>query len=102
MKAAPFYDSVASEIQEVILSVPLLHRMDELTSEQIRFFCSQYYHLVQAFPRYLGALIWLSTDEKVRLTLVDNLVDECGGMENIEKQNLLQTHPEIFRRVTRA
>lgn len=97
-----FYDKVTDEVLNIVLEIPLLHSFSDLDITQIKLFTTQFYYLVKAFPRYLGALIWKAYDENIRLALVDNLVDECGGIEHIKSRELIGTHPAIYRRITRA
>ncbi|HLB42974.1 MAG TPA: iron-containing redox enzyme family protein [Gammaproteobacteria bacterium] len=102
MEAEKFYDDVTQEILNIILDIPLLHEFDKLNINQLQLFFIQFYHLVRTFPQYLGALIWQSPDEAIRLAIVDNLVDECGGIMRIEQGEISDAHPIIYRRVTRA
>lgn len=84
------------------LSHPLLFRFADLTRDELRTFATQFYCFVELFPRYIGALIWTVPDERIRLVLADNLMDECGGSGRAANLDLGGTHPELFRCFTRA
>ncbi len=93
-----YFDVVADEILEVMLSIPLLHELADLNHKQLVLFTTQFYQFVKNFPRYLGALIWKFPDENIRFALANNLVDEVGGFNHLEKMDRTATHPALFRK----
>lgn len=99
MNAAKFFDSVTEEILQIILETPLIRNISQLNRAELQQFFVQFHYFVDAFPRYLGALVWQSPDDKIRLVLLDNLIDESGGFERIQSLNSADTHPALFRRV---
>lgn len=64
-------------------------REGRLQVEDVRAYCRQYFHHVDAFPRYVSAVHSNTTDMKTRQMLVSNLVEEEAGENN---------HPELFLR----
>lgn len=61
----------------------------KLSQETLRDYAGQYYHHVEAFPRYISTIHSKCKDLKDRQVLLDNLVDEEKGSEN---------HPELWLR----
>ncbi len=57
----------------------------ELNREILKTYAKQYYHHVQAFPRYISAAHSLCEDFASRQVLTDNLHDEESGPENHPK-----------------
>jgi len=98
MKAKIFYEKVAKEILDIILSVKLIHQFQELNLNQLKLFAKEFHAFVDYFPKYLGALIWQSPYESIRLVIIDNLIDESGGLKKIENLDTSATHPMDFRR----
>lgn len=79
---------------------PFLSKINNLSTEQLKIFASQFYLYVREFPRLMGAIVYTISDEKARLPLVLNLINECGGLINLEKLDDSHTHPALFRRFT--
>jgi len=50
----------------------------EVSKDQLRYYASQYYHHVSAFPRYISALHSLCENFQDRKILLENLNDEEG------------------------
>jgi len=59
----------------------------KLTMDSLRRYARQYFHHVDAFPRYLSATHTNCEDIKARQILLENLVDEERGEKN---------HPELW------
>ena len=60
-----------------------------LPAESLRSYATQYFHHVQAFPRYLSATHSLCDSPEGRKVLLENLTEEEGGDVN---------HPELWAR----
>lgn len=65
----------------------------KLTVDTLRTYARQYYHHVEAFPRYVSAIHSQCKDLKDRQVLLENLIDEERGSEN---------HPELWKRFAEA
>lgn len=61
----------------------------ELTKEQLAVYARQYYHQVEAFPRYVSGVHAGCTDLETRRKLLENLIAEERGENN---------HPELWMR----
>lgn len=61
----------------------------QLTLDYLRIYAQQYFHHVDAFPRYISAAHANCTSLSARQVLLDNLIDEEQGTEN---------HPELWLR----
>ena len=60
----------------------------EVSKNQLRYYASQYYHHVSAFPRYISALHSLCENIQDRKILLENLNDEEGQRGT--------PHPELW------
>ncbi|MEW6056257.1 MAG: CADD family putative folate metabolism protein [Bdellovibrionota bacterium] len=60
-----------------------------ISREKLCLYAEQYYHHVNAFPRYVSAIHSKSESKKARQALLENLIDEERGEEN---------HPELWLR----
>jgi pyrroloquinoline quinone (PQQ) biosynthesis protein C len=62
---------------------PLFRRMerDELSPEEARAIALDVYHVVDAFPRFLAALLARIADHRLRMPIVENLYCEHGRMD---------------------
>ena len=60
-----------------------------LPASSLRSYAAQYFHHVQAFPRYLSATHSLCESAEGRKVLLENLTEEEGGQVN---------HPELWAR----
>jgi len=65
----------------------------ELEIGKLRDYAAQYYHHVEAFPRYLSALHSRCDDLPTRQALLENLIEEERGERN---------HPELWLRFAEA
>jgi pyrroloquinoline-quinone synthase len=79
---------------------PFLSKIENLNDAQLKVFASQFYLYVRMFPRLMGAVVYNVPDETSRLPLILNLINECGGLEYMEKLDNSHTHPALFRRFT--
>lgn len=61
----------------------------ELSLSDLQDYAQQYYHHVQAFPRYVSAAHSLCENSNDRLALFENLADEEGGGQGLP-------HPELW------
>ncbi|WP_410519929.1 CADD family putative folate metabolism protein [Candidatus Lariskella endosymbiont of Epinotia ramella] len=64
-----------------------------LNKEILADYACQYFHNVDAFPRYLSTIHSRCYDIKIRQVLLGNLVEEESGDEN---------HPELWKRFARS
>ncbi len=64
-----------------------------LTMPQLQEYATQYYHHVNAFPRYVSSIHSLCEDNKSRRLLFENLTDEEHGEDN---------HPALWLRFAAA
>ncbi len=71
-------------------------RAKQLTKRDVRILAGQMYKFCCEFSRILAATYVRCQDEDARVTIADNLYDEMGCGDP------LLTHPELFRRFTRA
>lgn len=62
-----------------------------LTREDLQDYARQYFHHVQAFPRYVSAAHSLAENSEDRQALFENLADEEGGGTGLP-------HPELWAR----
>ncbi len=65
----------------------------KLNQEYLGFYATQYFHHVDAFPRYVSATHANCDHLPTRQILLDNLIDEERGEEN---------HPELWLRFSEA
>ena len=63
---------------------PFINEFGNLNKKQLKLFASQFYLYVRTFPRLMGAIVYNVQDEILRLPLLLNLINECGGLKNIE------------------
>ncbi|MCB0326659.1 MAG: CADD family putative folate metabolism protein [Bdellovibrionales bacterium] len=93
--------SFSSKLKESIKDFHLLDHpfyqawnRGELSKETLEYYASQYYHHVEAFPRYISATHSLCKDSKARKLLLENLMDEEGVNS--------RPHPELWMEFSRA
>ncbi len=98
MKEARRLDELIVELRGDLLRHPFLGRFSTMGTDSLRVFAEQFYCFVQMFPRYLGALLWVVPDEHLRAIIISNLVDECGGIEAVDRADSSVAHPTLFRR----
>ena len=60
----------------------------KLSVDSLRTYACQYYHHVEAFPRYISLIHSQCTDLTDRQVLLENLIEEERGEEN---------HPKLWR-----
>jgi pyrroloquinoline-quinone synthase len=77
--------------QKHLLKHPFYQAWSEgkLSLEYLGFYATQYFHHVDAFPRYISATHANCDDLPTRQILLDNLIDEEKGDDN---------HPELWLR----
>lgn len=97
MQAIKYYNQVMNQTAETLLSIPILSRIDSLTTKQLHYLFSQIYYFVEKFPGFMGLIIWQTNNEGVRFSLIDNLVDECGGFEKIRNRDYSATHSGMLK-----
>lgn len=103
MKCHPFLVDLNNELSgHVAVNHPFLFKIKDLSVEQTKIFAGQFYLYVRMFPRLMGAIVYNVADEKARLPLILNLINECGGLERMENLDNSQTHPALFRVFTNA
>jgi pyrroloquinoline-quinone synthase len=71
-------------------------RTGELSLAEIRILAVQMYSFCKEFNRILASTLSCCPDESAQLVILENLFDEMG------QGDLNQSHPELFRRFTRA
>ncbi len=98
-----FLKKLREELQgHIAVHHPFLNQIENLNEKQLKIFASQFYLYVRMFPRLMGAVVYNIPDETARLPLILNLINECGGLEYMEKLDNSHTHPALFRRFTRT
>lgn len=98
LKSELYYDLLVEEVSSILLSSPLLLKIDMLPLSQLRYVFSQLYYFVDLFPGLLAALLWQCPDERIRFAIVENLVDECGGIEKINARDFTATHSGLLKK----
>ena len=85
-----------NEVEETIRERHLLNhpynvawREGRLKLADVQFYCGQYFHHVDHFPRYVSATHSNTPDMQTRQMLLENLNEEEHGADN---------HPELFLR----
>jgi pyrroloquinoline-quinone synthase len=71
-------------------------RAGELTLPEVQSLAVQMYKFSKEFNRILASILSRCPDDQAQLVILDNLFDEMG------QGDLSQSHPELFRRFTRA
>lgn len=71
-------------------------RQGRVSVQEVRVLATQMYRFCREFNRILAATLVLCPDERARVVIAANLFDELGGGDADK------THPELFRRFTRA
>ncbi|MBE9048924.1 iron-containing redox enzyme family protein [Nostocales cyanobacterium LEGE 11386] len=94
---------VKNSFQEITANHPLwnhefLHRCrtGDLFLPDIQILAVQMYKFSKEFNRILAGILSCCPDETAQLVILENLFDEMG------QGNIHQSHPELFRRFTRA
>jgi len=96
------FDRITEQSLLIVTSSTLLTHFDEISEQQLFDFAKGFYHFVKYSPEYFSTLICKSPHNEIRLVLVDNLIDEFGGIEKIHTLNTSGFHPELYRRFTRS
>ncbi len=103
MACHPFLKQLNEEFaNHPAINHPFLSKIGTLSIDQLKTFASQFYLYVRMFPRLMGAIVYNTPDESVRLPLILNLINECGGVRNLNGFDNQYTHPALFRVFTRA
>ncbi len=92
-----YFKHVMQETADTLLSAPLPHQIDTLTTQQLHFLFSQIYYLVQSFPGLLAAVLLQTHDADIQFAIIDNLIDECGGVEKIQSRDPRATHSQLLK-----
>ncbi|MBD2494473.1 TenA family transcriptional regulator [Nostoc sp. FACHB-280] len=71
-------------------------RTENLSLESIQILAVQMYKFSKEFNRILAKILSCCHDEAAQIVILENLFDEMG------QGDLSQSHPELFRRFTRA
>ncbi|MBD2195023.1 MULTISPECIES: TenA family transcriptional regulator [Calothrix] len=71
-------------------------RTENLSLSDIQILAVQMYKFSKEFNRILASILSCCPDEAAQLAIVENLFDEMG------QGDINQSHPELFRRFTRA
>lgn len=98
MKAQEYFDEAVKKVVTELLSTPILNQLADLNKKQLRYFFSQIYYFVDAFPGYLGILLWKTNNNSVRFTITENLVDEYGGIEKIMQRDFAGMHSNLLKK----
>jgi pyrroloquinoline-quinone synthase len=69
---------------------------DQLSLDQARRIALEIYHVVDAFPRFLSAILTNIPDYRLRMPLVENLFEEHGRMEHA------RVHVETYKNFLRS
>lgn len=92
-----YFDQVLNEAKDILFTAPILYQINSMSNSQLHFLFSQLYHFVELFPCFLGALLWQTDNEVIRFALIENLIDEAGGSENINSRNYNHTHARLLK-----
>ncbi|MEO1428582.1 MAG: iron-containing redox enzyme family protein [Cyanobacteria bacterium J06633_8] len=68
----------------------------QLSVEEVKILAIQMYNFCKVFNRVLAGILSCCPNESAQLVILENLYDEMG------EGDLQQSHPELFRRFTRA
>src|SRR5215204_1091412 len=92
-----YFSRLVQEAQKKLLSEPFLHQLEGCDKKALHYFFSQLYYFVDLFPGLLGIVLSRIPDKNIQFVIVENIVDECGGIENIKKNDFTQTHSELLK-----
>ncbi len=96
------FDQLVQEAADTLLSVPILNQLKDLKANSLHYLFSQLYYFVDVFPGLLGILLWKLPDIRNRFAIIDNLVDECGGLEKIWNNDPSFTHSGLLKYFTQS
>ena len=95
MNTAQFFDQLEASIAKYDLLCHPFYRAwaaGELTRDDLREYSCQYYHHVEAFPRYLAELAVRLDEGELRRAVLANMCDEKGtagaGMDSVPHSEL--------------
>lgn len=97
MNPEKYFEQVINETAVTLISAPILNKLDVLATHQLHFLFSQIYYLVELFPGLLATLIFQTNDIGIRFAIIDNLVDEFGGIEKIRNNDYSSTHSQLLK-----
>lgn len=97
INANQFFEQTINETAKALISSPILQQLDILPKGQLHFLFSQIYYLVESFPGLLAALVLQTNDENILFSIIDNLIDECGGIERIQNRDYSATHSRLLK-----
>lgn len=101
MKATHFqklFDQTQQEALSIVMKAPILNEFEYLNKRQLQEFALGFFHFVKLSPKYFTSLLARSPNDMMRLTLIDNIIDEMGGVNNIQESDSSDTHPNLYRR----
>lgn len=90
------YNDICQYCLGRLLESKAISGFDKLSDEQLQTFFSNFYHIVEQFPRQLGLLIFNAPNNQALFTLGDNLVDELGGADKIEALDYTGLHANLL------
>lgn len=97
-----YYESICEECLEIISKEDLFSRFDSLSQEQLNIFINEFYVIVREFPKQLGLLIYRAPSKHMLFTLVDNMMDELGGIDKIENYDYSGLHTALLEKLGQA
>lgn len=98
MQISELYENTILEVEGRLLSAPLLNRIKDMSGEQLHYFFSQIYYFVDLFPGFLGSLLQKTNNKQLQFAIVDNLVDECGGIEKLKRNDFSGAHSCLLKK----
>ncbi|NVJ61918.1 MAG: iron-containing redox enzyme family protein [Gammaproteobacteria bacterium] len=90
------YDKVCQDCLAKLVNTKAISDFDKLTAAQMQNFFANFYYIVQQFPKQLGLLIFNAPNNEALFTLGDNLIDELGGAEKVEKMDYSGLHVNLL------
>jgi pyrroloquinoline quinone (PQQ) biosynthesis protein C len=92
------FDQTQQEALSIVMKAPILNEFEHLNKRQLQEFALGFFHFVKLSPKYFTSLLARSPNDIMRLTLIDNIIDEMGGVNNIQESDSSDTHPNLYRR----
>ncbi|MFQ4145295.1 iron-containing redox enzyme family protein [Chlorogloeopsis sp. ULAP02] len=103
MKNLSSFANVQESLRGITANHPLWNheflsrcRARQLSLQEVQVLAVQMYKFSKEFNRILASILSCCKDESAQLVILENLFDEMG------QGDLNQSHPELFRRFTRA
>ncbi len=90
-------ETVVNKTRNALLSPRILHNISTMKKTDLHALFSQIYYLVEAFPGFLAGILIRTNDDAIRFAVIENLVDECGGFDNLKAQDKSSTHPQLLK-----